>query len=210
MEPMEEQFHPPTEPVPVQRARQGSAWPGVVGSIALVFGVLGIAQGGLTLLGSIVMRFVSSAASAAPGGGAAAMSGITAMEKYAVLVYTVALTGSAVAVLLLVGGIQLLRRNPGATAWLVTWGMLKICWGGGSVWMNVHMQREQMRIMQTQVNSPMPAALMGGVMELLMTGGIVLGLMWAWALPVFVLIWFSRRKVREEVRSWRARGPGVA
>ena len=32
--------------------------------------------------------------------------------------------------------------------------------------------------------------------------GVIIGLLWGWALPVFFLIWFSRAGVRSEVRSW--------
>ena len=34
------------------------------------------------------------------------------------------------------------------------------------------------------------------------TAGVVFGLLWAWALPVFMWIWLSRRVIRAETAEW--------
>ena len=31
---------------------------------------------------------------------------------------------------------------------------------------------------------------------------LVLGIVWGWALPIFMLIWFSRRKIKAEIAQW--------
>jgi hypothetical protein len=34
--------------------------------------------------------------------------------------------------------------------------------------------------------------------------GVVTHLAFAWAVPIFVLIWFSRRKITREINTWRS------
>jgi hypothetical protein len=209
METNEQAFHPPTEPVPIQRVAIGSSWPGVVGSIALVFGVLGILQGVMGIVGSVVMGFVASMANAAPSpsGGPNAMAGVAMMEQYRWWMIASALIGAAIAGVLLTGGIGMLRRRAGCAVVLMAWAALKMVWGLVTTGVGVMIQREQMQAMQAQMaqqSQPMPAAMMTGMSEGIMLASLVFGLAWAWALPVFMLVWMNRPKIKAEVRAWRA------
>ena len=61
----------------------------------------------------------------------------------------------------------------------------------------------QKQAMQTamQQSSTMPA-MTAGVTQGTAAFGVCLGLVWGWAFPVFMLIWFGRGRIKEDVAEW--------
>ena len=96
--------------------------------------------------------------------------------------------------MLLVGGVQLIRRRPSAAYWCVTWSILKMIMTVATAVTTAAMQRDQFEAMGG------PSAAMG---PMLIVFSFVFGLLWGWALPVFMLVWFSMRWVRQQVADWR-------
>jgi len=50
-----------------------------------------------------------------------------------------------------------------------------------------------------------PAAMLGvfgTVMAIIGPMILVFAIVWGWALPIFMLIWFSRRKIKAEIAQW--------
>ena len=48
------------------------------------------------------------------------------------------------------------------------------------------------------------SAMMGSMMQAFGVFGVLIGVLWGWALPVFLFIWFSRKKIRTETAGWAA------
>lgn len=104
-----------------------------------------------------------------------------------------AVLGLALACMLTAGGIGLLLRRRWAAGLLVWWAWLKIILSAASLLVTVPFMLNAMD--QTGAGSPVP-------MMPIMMASLVLGLLWAWALPVFIIIWFRRSATRGEVAGW--------
>jgi len=63
------------------------------------------------------------------------------------------------------------------------------------------MQERLFEIMgQSSGGIPMPFG--GGFYDVMIVVTLVFGLAWGWALPVFLLIWLSRGKIKNDVAGW--------
>ncbi len=70
----------------------------------------------------------------------------------------------------------------------------------------VLIQQEFLQEMQAQ--DPNLAVIGTTAMQGFAAVGVVFALLWGLALPVFMLIWFARRTIKEQVAQWEG-GPGV-
>ncbi|MBN1513150.1 MAG: hypothetical protein JXB13_14135 [Phycisphaerae bacterium] len=195
MEHHEQHFAPPLTPTAYPAPAQPTSWPKVLGIICIVFGGLGILGGVWGILSPVFNEWL---ASLMPPQQQAAMEEAAKVNPYPV---ATSLFMLAIAALLLAGGIGLVRCHGHAIGLLRGWAVIKIFWVIVGTFVGLHMTRELMEEMQKQTGSgPVPG------MEAIMTAGfvfgVVVGILWGCALPVFVLIWFSRRKIRNEVASW--------
>ena len=177
-----------------------STWPTVLGVIAVVFGVLGAIGGLLGLLAPIMYH--------AMGSEAMASGGMTPdfMEKWGVYLVINPLVISAIALILLVGGILLLRRKPKSVNMLRFWSILKIVYAVVASVFGFAMQKDQFPAVMSNLPETAENAeameTFGTVMNIFGPVGIALGFLWAVALPVFLLIWFARQPVKAEVAGW--------
>ncbi|MCU0689689.1 MAG: hypothetical protein MUE97_08120 [Phycisphaerales bacterium] len=218
---------PPTMPGALPPALP--AWPKVIGIISIVLGSLGVVGQGCGIAGAVAMPMMAApmreaakqaaaqaaAQGAAQGGGNAAAA---QMEQQVAMFdamgqYTPLLVGSGVlniicAVLLIVAGIQLLKRLPsGRTLHLAYAGLRTVAVLFAIVpgWL---MHVAQMEAMQAS-GMAMPPGLGAGFMTGMGVVGIVLGVVWGLAYPAFVVVWFMRGTIREQVAAWgQGWGPG--
>ncbi len=195
MEHPEQRFAPPLAPPAYPGPAERASWPGVVGVICIVFGGLGILGG---VWGIIAPLFNEWLASLMPPEQQATMEAAAKVNPYPV---ATSLFMLAIAALLLAGGIGLVRRRGGAIGLLRAWAAIKIVWVIVGTFVGLHMTHALMEEMQNQMGSG-PAPGMEAIMTASLVFGVVVGILWGCALPVFVLIWFSRRKIRNEVASW--------
>jgi hypothetical protein len=104
-----------------------------------------------------------------------------------------------VAVMLLVGGVQLLRRCSSCATLLRAWAGAKLILAlllAGAGWIALASSLEAMQAAQSP-GLPSPAVMRGfGLI------GMAITLLWQWALPIFMLIWFSRGSIRASVERW--------
>jgi hypothetical protein len=189
---------PPVAPGPVEAAPRQSNWPTVLGIIACVLGGLA-ALGGCFGAGSLTI--VRMMANAVPPEEAEAFRMMTQnMWFYALNAILYLVLGG----LLAIGGVGLLMRRPWSRPTILLWSVLKILYAFGSSIVNYQVQMHWAEAMQ---NDPSMQG-MGGMMTMMMgvfgIAGIVIGILWYSALPVFMIVWFMRRTVRTEVRSWAA------
>ncbi len=182
---------PPVRPGPIGVAPKPPSWPTVIGVIAIAFGALG-AFGGLW--GIAAPFFMDAMGRFMPQGDA----GIESFREHAVHSAIYSGVATCLAVLLIVGGAHLVRRRTSSVRLLRVYAVLRIpeaIWGTVLTW---YAQRGQFEAMQQQGGPAMPAALT----EIIMLFTILLTITWALAMPAFLLIWFARARVREDVARW--------
>jgi hypothetical protein len=177
---------PPTQagPIPVEPPR--SKWPTVLGIIAIVLAVLGL----LSLLGQVLVLLVPHPPSA---------SQPAVLEPPAAVKAIITPLWAAVSVLLLVGGIALVNRRRWSARALVGWAigdLLLTLVGFGGMLLNTPASQQM-----SQQNAAMPPGY-GGVGTMffmtMMCFGTAIGL----TPPIFALVWFGRKKIRDEVARW--------
>ncbi len=195
MEPHEPRFAPPLAPTANPAPAEPASWPKVLGVICIVFGGLGMLGGVWGIMSPLFNEWL---AALMPPEQQATMEAAAKVNPHPV---ATSLFMLAIAALLLAGGIGLVRRRGGAIGLLKAWAVIKILWVIVGTFLGLHASPELMEGVQKQMGSS-PAPGMEAIMWASVVFGIVAGILWVCALPVFVLIWFGRRKIRNEVASW--------
>jgi len=185
---------PPTQAGQMYIPTQPSKWPTVIGIIAIVFGVLG-ALGGIW--GAITSIFMDKMMFMTPPGQRDHI--VDSMREMSGLTIVGGLLSMFAAVLLFVAGVGLVKCRPWSGKLCNTWAFLKIVVLIFSTYVGYMTQQAMMEAMIQ--NNPNMAANPG--MMIGASIGVFIGLVWGLALPVFMLIWFSRAKVKQEVATWR-------
>lgn len=180
----------PPEPVAYAYGVVPSKWPTAVGVISIIYAGLILLSTSINALGRVW-----------PGGTTRDM--MAAMPSwYVASQAATTVLQTALAVLLLVGGILLLRRRPASRGLHLAWA-----WGAAALtvlgfaialWMMPVMERELQRAMPPGTGSVAAGAIATGAMWLGVIGGFVIGLVY----PIFVLAWFYRGRIRQEVALW--------
>lgn len=192
--------YPPSTPPPAPPAAvpppPPRAWPMVIGIIAIILGALG-ALGGC--VGMAVTPFLRVIEKVVPAGQAPQLEGLAELVPSMLIL---AFAGLVIAVLLLIGGIGLVRRRRWGMTACLAWAVVKIIFVVAhnvfGYLVNVA-QFEQIETMTGNAGGPpLPVEFFAGMGAL----GACFGIAWGWALPIFMLIWFTRRKIRDEVREW--------
>jgi hypothetical protein len=182
---------PPVRPGPIGVAPKPPSWPTVIGVVAIALGALG-AFGGLwgiaaPFLMETMGRFM-------PQGDA----GIASMREHAVHSAIYSAVATCLAVLLIVGGAHLVKRRASSVKLLRLYAFLRIPEAFWGTFLTYLAQRGQFDAMQQQGGPPMPAALA----QVIMLFTLVFTITWALAMPAFLLVWFARARVREDVARW--------
>ncbi len=181
-------------PASFQPAEEPSRWPRTLGIIAITFGILG-ALGGLcgiaSTLGSSYMQQL------APGGGEGMPPPVSAkMMAVTVVIQTV---GVPVAIMLLVGGLRLRKRARKCAGLLAAWAVTKFFVVAAGSFLAYFTIKNQFAAMTVTKGAP---SFSPEMVEWMAWGVAGLAFLWGIALPVFIVIWFSRRVIRDEVQSW--------
>jgi F0F1-type ATP synthase membrane subunit c/vacuolar-type H+-ATPase subunit K len=172
-----------------------SKWPKVIGIIAIIFGAGGTIGG---LCGAFSFFFVDAMSNLLNNmPGATANPGLDSLQEHKTYTLISSFATLGIACLLLFGGIVLLGRKQKALTMLRVWAAARIALAVVQSAMGYVMNKEQM---QTMANSGNPMPL--GFTETFFIIGLVIGLAWAFALPVFLLIWFARDKIHRETAEW--------
>jgi len=185
---------PPTQPGMVGLPQRPSAWPKVIGIIAIVFGAGGSLGG---IWGAVSPLFTDAFMSMVPGEQAAGMKEM--MQQYKPYTIIGSLLSLGVAVLLLAAGIGLVQRRGWAPKISMLWSIVKIVFViVNSIFGYMMAQASAAAMAQDPAMAQMPA----GFMSVASGVGVALGACWGWALPVFMLVWFTRGKIKAEVAEW--------
>lgn len=193
---------PPTLAGEIIRVRPPAAWPTVLGVLSLIFSVGGVFIGASTALQPLIMSFASSIAGEQPA--------FAVARKWMYVSMGTGIVGGLIAIVLLVGAILLLRRNPVSIRILSVWAILKIIFALGSSVIATFMQLEQAQAIAGTPTGGAPMPISANAMSAISILGILMSLMWAMAFPFVLLVWFRRQTVRAEVQRWRDKHAGIA
>ena len=178
-----------------------SSWPMVIGIIAIIFGSLATLQGCMGLGWPALAALFTSALPEEQAGMMDATKSLTPL-----MMISAGLT-MAIAIVLLIGGIGLTKRSPRSPKTCRIWAGLKMLLVVYSSIIGFLVQQAQMEAMRRMLEEDpnAPAAMLGvfgTVMAVIGPAIFVFAIVWGWALPVFMLIWFSRRKIKAEIAHW--------
>jgi hypothetical protein len=188
-DPVDPPIAPPTfaGPVPVEPPR--SKWPTVLGIIAIILAGIGL----LSIVGQFIAQQIPQPSTAATQPAyPEPPAGVQAIMTPSWLV---------VSALLLVGGIGLLNRRRWSVRALIVWAIGDVVFtlaGTVGTLINLPTFQQQMR----QQNAGMPPGA-GGMFEAIFIGAMCFGSVVGFAPPIFALVWFRRRKIKDEVAGWR-------
>jgi hypothetical protein len=174
--------------------RPQSAWPTVIGVIGIILGACGALQG---LFGLASVFFMSWLITIMPSAGGAA-AGMQAMQDYWPLQAAAAIAALAVALMLIVGSAQLLKRQRHAARMLRVWAWSKCGLALATTGVQFVLQQVNLQAMSS-AGGPQ---LSGGVMTFFAVFGTIFSLGWLMLYPIFILIWLSRPAIRHDIESW--------
>jgi hypothetical protein len=184
---------PPTQPGAIPEPARGSVWPTVIGVIAIVLGVFSAIG---ALWGMVSPHIMGAFVSRMPGQSASAMQGF--LDRFFVWMIVSQVITLLLAVWLLIGGVAMtVRRTWAANAcrgWAVAKGLFVVV----QQYFVIQIVEYQFQAMKMS-GAP---AMAGNLQTITTVSSVVFGLLWGLALPVFMLIWFSRRRIKQEMRSW--------
>lgn len=185
---------PPMQPGGMQMPEQRSAWPTVIGIIAIVLGSLGILGG---CWGLATPWFLGVIKDIVPPGQA---TGMEFVEEWRAWTVINSLVGTGVAILLLFAGIGLRRCRRWAVPTCVTWAVVKMLFVVVNSVLMYMIQRPGLEAMAQQ--NPGMSGMGSGFLVLIGIISVVFGILWGWAFPVFLLVWLSRAKIKAETAAW--------
>lgn len=190
---------PPTQAGALAVGAGPPAWPKVIGVISIVLGAGGVL---LWIWSLVAMLMVDTFVKVALQFGAdpQAPPEMWTGGYYGKLVclYVVLLL---LAGLLLAAGIGLVRSRPWGAKLSVWWAWGKLAASVAFVVASYQMQQTQMELMTRDPSFP-GGGPGGGLMSVFVLLSMLASLIWFAAFPVFVLVWFARSRIKEQVANW--------
>lgn len=176
------------QPDPIEPPRRRMSWPTIIGLVAAVYGVFGLLDGTRGLTSQMV---VIDPAESLPAG-----TGM--MEEIQSPAMNMWFSGGTIislglAILLIGGGIQVLRRQRNGVPCVKIWAMINVVLTFLGVVIVTVNHRDQFEAMVAFVG--MKAVVRIGyflLLSILVGGGV----------PVFMLVWFSLARVRRDIVGW--------
>ncbi|MEI6878761.1 MAG: hypothetical protein WCL33_06980 [Planctomycetota bacterium] len=184
-------------------AIQTTHWPKTLGIISIVFGSFGAMAGFCGVIGSAALGPISEAmAKFMPAGknGPSPADTFEALQKMQGWMIANSVLTTLVAILLIVGGAKLMKRQAQSQMMLLSWAALKILLAViASVLGYFSLQDQMAAVEKSGTATPAMSQSATQLMGLFSMG---FGFLWAIAGAVFIIIWFKREKIRSEVSSW--------
>jgi hypothetical protein len=184
---------PPTDYQEPFLQPQASNWPKVIGIIAIIFGAGGVLASIFGLLAPLlndklmeILPAEDRAALESQPDPTALMNALTVLQL-------------ALGVVLIVAGAKLIARRVSGPRLARTWASIKaviVVVLAIVTYPAAKQAAEQAAKIQNQQSLPQ------SMQDTIIIFGLIIGLIWSLALPVFMLIWFSRGKIKHEVAEW--------
>lgn len=197
---------PPTMPGVLTIPDRPATWPSVVGIICIVLGALGV-LGGMWGIASNVMVLLGTMPVQAMGAGPAEPDLVPKIESMMPVIIAGEVFKFALGVALIVVGWMINSRRAAARPAAIWWSLAKIVvtiiGTAFAAWMQYVIMTEVTRAVTDDPNAPpQMQGVMTGVLAVTLALTILWGLAWGCMLPAFLLIWFSRAKVKGQVARW--------
>ncbi len=174
----------------------------MIGIIAVVFGVLGVLGGCSGLVFNVFAAIWGSSMQWMPEAQKALFE---VMRQYVVPTSISMVVATVLAAWLLVAGIGVLRHRPWSRGATVGWAVAKIIYAiPASVLGYFHYKAQLEAMEQAAIDSgtPMPTGHIVTIMQSVVVPMMGCSMLWTWALPLFLIIWFLRASVKTEVERW--------
>lgn len=202
-------YTPPPSVMPPRRP----AWATVLAILCLVFGGFGV-FGSLVALAMQATGFSFTPASM-PGGDDEIMRAMIAVqEQYRVPLIITSLINLPVAAWMILIGVWLLKTKPWIRRMALTFACVDIVATLVATYVTTKMQMAMMDAIAQQMfagagssGPPGFEQFMTTFMKFATAIGVVMGLAFGLAIPVFVLIWFNREKIKDQVAGWAPPSP---
>ena len=183
---------PPTQPGAIAAPVKRSAWATVIGVLAIVLGGGGFFTGASGAISSLMFaRYMSFMPEQE--------ASMEVMQDWQMWNVASSLLTSGLGVLLLIGGISLVMKRSRARKIIATWALTKIVAVVFTTILTAKMQEQMFAAIQQDPNM---APMGGSFYTAIGVFGLAFGLLWGWAFPIFVLIWFRRKRIESDVAGW--------
>lgn len=189
---------PPTVPGSLGAVARRSRWPGVIGSISLALGVLGVLGGAVGAASQLISSRIQSMV---PGQEVV----FDAQRKWMAESIGVQSAGALIAGLLIVAGAGLLMRRRWSRPVFFAWAILRVVGGIAAAMVTYGMQRDQFEAMSRMnpgAGGGPPPAVMTAVGDITVLATAVGYGLWAALWPAFMVVWLCRPKIRAEMSAW--------
>lgn len=191
--------------MPEMAKKPKSSWLMVIGIICIVFGILGVMGSIWQAAAPFTMQYM---ANIIPGQSSEQIQAtVDSMTRWRYPLLGVGVGDLILSGVLILCGVQLINSKPGCIGLFQKWAIAKILFSLVSVSVTTMAQMEQMKVsmqlqMQTMGPGGPPPQFMETMLMITLVFTVIFGLVFACALPVFILIWFSRKKVKAEIATW--------
>jgi len=166
-----------------------SRWPTVIGASSIILASLGLAGGCCGMASPFLPGFFSDMVPPEQ------IELMRASQPPVLWVISASLIGLAVSTLLLLAAIGILRRRSSGVTLCKVWAWINIPWAAISIIASIYIH----------LQVPQDAQQMGVVLQyVFLAFGICFTLLFGLGFPLFLLLWFSRARIKEEVDAWEA------
>jgi hypothetical protein len=169
---------------------QPSIWPVVLSVIGLSFSAFGALGGCITASTPWLLDAISKMMPAEDRGD------LAVVEQWQWWIVADALVWLLLSIAMIVACLKLIKRRPSSRAWIMCWAWLKIAYSIGDSVLSYAMAAWAVEHSEDMADAP------AGFLGIVGIGGAALNFAFYAALPVFMLIWFSRRKIKNEMAGW--------
>lgn len=191
---------PPPLPKPADNPDEPIPWHRPIGVVVIIIGVLGVLTGALQI-GQAYMGNIGGVDPSEQEFDVEAMQAV--VEKWQPVSMAMGAIYIPVALLLTVGGILLVRKRLVSAFVLRFWAILKLIVVAVNAYFQLLMAREQMAVMFTEETIGSEAPFFQSITDVTIVVFLVLTVLWMSAVPVFLLFWFGRARIRVEMKSWK-------
>lgn len=187
---------PTTMPPPVYTtpiAQSSSKWPKVIGIVMIAYGALGVLNG---CMGVIAPFFMEIFAQLTPASQRGVFNVIEDQKSWLIAGSSLSLVLETVLIIL---GIGLLKCRRSAARKYIYWAIPKIPL---VLFQSVFQYKMGVSQMQSLFQSSDAPAIGSGFINAISLLTVFFVLIWGCTLPVFLLIWFNRSKIKAETVAW--------
>ena len=190
-------------PLSCNSESKGPKWAKVLGIFAAVLGALGFLGGLFRPVGAFLQKAQLENLVSIKQADADEVSDF--LSEWISSQTIAGVTMAVIALLLLVGGVLLIKRRKISATILRVWALAYLVLGAYFTIKTMPLQEHLMKLLMAPAlgsGGGSEADIVEKSMEIGAKMGVGIGLLWILICSLFVLIWFSRRRIRDEVKSW--------